>query len=328
MIEVWSPYSKTWIVQEDRSGYGWGEVSYVKGLMDENNVSKYRLHVVGSDGEEAYSNEFTVQWTKNKPDIVFTTQPTSGTAKKNEGYTYLWALSETPDSIFIQAFFDDNWHDGSSLMDKTSDTVSYKPDISKYRIKATKGSETVYSNEFTATWTEDSGESLEKPNPFEDIYESDEYYNAVLWAYYAAPQITNGMDETHFGPNFTVTRAQAVTFLWRSQGCPEPSSTVNPFVDVPTGEWYYKSVLWAVESNITKGTTETTFAPSDTLTTQHMITFLYRTVFLGKDGWNGEAAAWAGQGYGGKPFGVDIVVNNTTPCPRCRVVQFLYTKRK
>ena len=164
-------------------------------------------------------------------------------------------------------------------------------------------------------------------NPFEDIYESDNFYDAVLWAYYASPQITNGMDETHFGPHLTVTRAQAVTFLWRSQGCPEPSSKVNPFMDVPTGEWYYNPVLWAIENNITKGTTDTTFAPGDTLTTQHMITFLFRTKNPGMDGWYGEAAAWAAD-ENGKPFGVDIAVNNTTPCPRCHVVQFLYKLSK
>ena len=174
--------------------------------------------------------------------------------------------------------------------------------------------------EFTAT--------TPSANPFIDVYESDNYYDAVLWAYYASPQVTNGMDETHFGPHLTVTRAQAVPFLWRSQGCPEPSSTVNPFVDVPSTEYYYKPILWAVEKGITKGVDDTHFNPMDTLSTQHIVTFLFRTKNPGMDGWNGEAAAWAGQGYGGKPFGVDIAVNNTTPCPRCNVVQFLYKLSK
>ena len=168
---------------------------------------------------------------------------------------------------------------------------------------------------------------IEKPakitNPFVDIYESDDYYNAVLWAYYASPQITNGMDATHFGPHLTVTRGQAVTFLWRAMGCPEPSGLTNPFVDVSSTEYYYKPVLWAVENGITRGVDETHFNPMDTLSTQHMITFMYRTAFPGMDGWDGEAAAWAAD-ENGRPFGVDIAVNNTTPCPRCHVVQFLY----
>ena len=160
-------------------------------------------------------------------------------------------------------------------------------------------------------------------NPFVDVSESDEYFIPVMWAYYAKPQITNGMDETHFGPDLTVTRAQAVTFLWRSQGCPAPSSHNNPFVDVPSGEWYYEPVLWAVEKGITKGVDASHYNPSDTLSTQHIITFLYRTKNPGKDGWDGEAAAWAAD-KNGKPFGVNIAVNNTTDCPRCHVVTFLY----
>ena len=42
----------------------------------------------------------------------------------------------------------------------------------------------------------------------------------------------------------------------------------------------------------------------------------------------GDAAVWAGQGYGGKPFGVDIPVDNKTKCPRYNVVQFLYRLSK
>ena len=160
-------------------------------------------------------------------------------------------------------------------------------------------------------------------NPFVDVSESDEYFIPVMWAYYAKPLITNGMDETHFGPDLTVTRAQAVTFLWRSQGCPAPSSMYNPFVDVPSGEWYYEPVLWAVEKGITKGVDASHYNPSDTLSTQHIITFLYRTKNPGKDGWDGEAAAWAAN-QDGRPFGVNIAVDNTTPCPRCHVVTFLY----
>ena len=162
-----------------------------------------------------------------------------------------------------------------------------------------------------------------KPNPFVDIYETDDYYDAVLWAYYADPQITNGMDETHFGPQLTVTRGQAVTFLWRSMGCPEPTSYNNPFVDVPSTEYYYKPILWAVEKGITKGVDDTHFNPMDTLSTLHIITFLFRTQYPGKDGWDGDAAVWAADEKG-RPFGIDIAVNNETDCPRCHVVQFLY----
>ena len=161
-------------------------------------------------------------------------------------------------------------------------------------------------------------------NPFVDVYKSDDYYDAVLWAYYADPQVTNGIDATHFGPKNTVKRCESVTFLWRAMGKPKPSSYANPFKDVKPDDYFYEPVLWAVEEGITNGTTATTFSPNDKLTTAHMITFLYRAK-TGKagQGWYEEAADWAGNGYGGRPFGVNTAVNNSTDCPRGYVVMFL-----
>ena len=167
----------------------------------------------------------------------------------------------------------------------------------------------------------------EKKNPFEDVFENDFYYDAVIWAYYAEPQVTNGIDTTHFGPMTPVTRAQAVTFLWRSEGCPEPKTTTNPFQDVPAGEYYNKAVLWAVEKGITNGMDATHFGPDQTLTTAHIITFLYRTKTgtkaVSKEDWYQDAAKWAADSNG-KPFGVDITVNDGTLCPRCDVVVFIH----
>lgn len=162
-----------------------------------------------------------------------------------------------------------------------------------------------------------------RANPFVDVFESDYYYPAVMWAYYSDPQVTKGVDETHFSPAATVTRGQAVAFLWRAQGCPAPKTTSNPFTDVTSHDYYYQAVLWAVENGVTVGTSAATFSPGSTLSTQHIITFLYRTDHPGQDGWNGEAAEWARDAYG-KPFGVDIKVSNSTPCPRRDVVTFLF----
>ena len=106
---------------------------------------------------------------------------------------------------------------------------------------------------------------------------SDKYYaQAVEWAVNHNPQITEGTDATHFNPNGTCTRAEAVTFLWRARGCPEPSSYRNPFTDVFSSKYYYKAVLWAVQNGITDGTSATRFSPNDACTRAHVVTFLWR----------------------------------------------------
>ena len=113
-------------------------------------------------------------------------------------------------------------------------------------------------------------------NPFSDVKEGAFYYKAVLWAVQTG--ITKGVDATHFGPDRDCTRGQVVAFLHRAQGTPAPGSDVNPFVDVKEGAFYYDAVLWAVEKNVTKGTSETTFSPNATCTRGQIVTFLYRAM--------------------------------------------------
>ena len=109
-------------------------------------------------------------------------------------------------------------------------------------------------------------------NPFTDVSSSAYYYDAVLWA--VENGITAGTTATTFSPDQTCTRAQIVTFLWRAAGTDVTGS--NPFSDVPTGAYYYDAVLWAVENEVTAGTSATTFSPSANCTRAQIVTFLYR----------------------------------------------------
>ena len=118
--------------------------------------------------------------------------------------------------------------------------------------------------------------SASSTNPFTDVKPGAYYYRAVLWA--VEKGITNGTSDKTFSPDETCTRAQIVTFLWRNEGQPAPTSTDNPFADVRTSAYFGSAVLWAVEKGITNGTSATTFAPEDTCTRAQVVTFLYRNV--------------------------------------------------
>ncbi|MBQ6431279.1 MAG: 5'-nucleotidase C-terminal domain-containing protein [Oscillospiraceae bacterium] len=111
-------------------------------------------------------------------------------------------------------------------------------------------------------------------NPFKDVKETDYFYKAVLWA--VENEITNGIAADTFAPNAGCTRGQVVTFLWRAEGKQAPEKTENPFGDVKEGDFYYDAVLWAVEKEITKGTSDKTFSPNDTCTRGQIVTFLFR----------------------------------------------------
>ena len=109
--------------------------------------------------------------------------------------------------------------------------------------------------------------------PFTDVPVGSYYYDAVLWA--VENGITKGTSDTTFSPNMICTRAQIVTFLWRSEKSPA-AGTANPFADVKSTAYYAGAVLWAVKENITKGTTSTTFSPDADCTRAQIVTFLWR----------------------------------------------------
>lgn len=115
----------------------------------------------------------------------------------------------------------------------------------------------------------------EVENPFTDVKEGAYYENAVLWA--VENGITSGMTKTTFAPESTVTRGQMVTFMHRAAGLPDvDEETENVFEDVKAGAYYEDAVLWAIENDITKGVSNTEFAPADPCTRAQIVTFLYR----------------------------------------------------
>ena len=107
---------------------------------------------------------------------------------------------------------------------------------------------------------------------FTDVHASAYYAKAVAWA--VENGITNGMTDTAFAPDATCTRGQSVTFLYRALG-KKVESSAN-FTDVKSDAFYADAVNWAVASDVTNGTSATTFSPNADCTRAEIVTFLYR----------------------------------------------------
>lgn len=75
--------------------------------------------------------------------------------------------------------------------------------------------------------------------PFADVKTSDYFYKPVKWAY--GSKITGGTSDTTFSPDETCSRAQVVTFLWRTAGQPEPKSNKCNFADVKSEQLLLQS---------------------------------------------------------------------------------------
>ena len=115
--------------------------------------------------------------------------------------------------------------------------------------------------------------------PFEDVPEGAYYADAVLWA--CENGIVKGTDAAHFSPDAAVTRAQCVALLCRTAGGEaeadgEAADGSGPFLDVPEDAWYRDAILWAVSHGVTRGKTDTLFAPDACCTRAEIVTFLDR----------------------------------------------------
>ena len=172
-----------------------------------------------------------------------------------------------------------------------------------------------------------------QPSVFTDVKEGAYYVDAVNWA--VNKKVTSGKTETTFAPNDSCTRAQAVTFLWRAAGSPEPTASEMTFTDVKADAYYYKAVLWAVENKITSGMSDTLFAPDATCSRSQIVTFLYRMqnspeskaenpfTDVKADAYYANAVLWAVEN------GVTTGASATTfdpagDCTRGQIVTFLY----
>ena len=129
--------------------------------------------------------------------------------------------------------------------------------------------------EYTDTTRVPREEDKYDRNPFTDVANDVWYADPVLWA--VENGITTGTTDTTFEPNKTCLRAEAVTFLWRVAGEPEPEGKEDlSFPDVKETSYYYDAVLWAAENGITTGFGDGTFKPNETCTRGQIVTFIWR----------------------------------------------------
>lgn len=119
-------------------------------------------------------------------------------------------------------------------------------------------------------------------------------------------------------------------------GADTPPVTTDPstpaFTDVPANAYYAKPVAWAIEHEITNGTSGTTFSPDETCNRAQILTFLWRAngfpepaisnPFADVDtaDYYYKAALWAAERamVSGPVFGAD------TPCTRGSTMEYIW----
>ena len=119
------------------------------------------------------------------------------------------------------------------------------------------------------------------------VNDNPEYYDesriADHWAYDAICYVEeNGImtgDGYSFFPNRYLTRAQAVTVLWRMAGSPD-SFAQSQFTDVAVTDWCFGAVAWGARTGVVSGVSPTEFSPDSLVTREQFYTMLSRYIAL------------------------------------------------
>lgn len=99
------------------------------------------------------------------------------------------------------------------------------------------------------------------PMPFVDVPAAKWYYESVdyVWKH----RLMNGVSDTRFAPDQTVSRAMIWTILARMQGVQTDSA--------PGGVWYAAGMSWAMEQGVTDGS-----RPTENVTREQLAVMLWR----------------------------------------------------
>lgn len=115
---------------------------------------------------------------------------------------------------------------------------------------------------------------LQSTLPFTDVPVDEWYYENVQYVF--DNEIMKGTAEDRFEPNLTLSRAMAVTLLYRMASEPNSNGYYNQFEDVPKSQWYTNPVKWGYDRKIVLGREIHKFVPMGDINRAEFATMLMR----------------------------------------------------
>ena len=117
---------------------------------------------------------------------------------------------------------------------------------------------------------------------FPDVADSSKFYYGNVYAAVDAGLLSGYKDGT-FGPNDTLTRAQAAVILWGAYGKPAyPSTNQTGMPDVADNAYYTNAANWAVANGVINGSktaSGTLFNPNGKITRQDLCVMISNTAY-------------------------------------------------
>ena len=175
--------------------------------------------------------------------------------------------------IFADVAYDSWFHDAveyvvdNGLMNGMSDTI-FAPGSTMNRAQIV-----------TVLYRLAGSPEVTEPAAFTDVPADSFYADAVAWA--VENGITNGVSATAFNPTGDVTREQMVTFLYRYVTLTGADMTttggLSAFTDADSvSSWAVDAFVWATETGLVTGVTDTTLEPTACTNRAQVATVLMR----------------------------------------------------
>ena len=140
-------------------------------------------------------------------------------------------------------------------------------------------------------WYNGAGELLSRETEYSFLVEAPytvyavfrgEYFRDIAGQWYEdaanaafEAELINGVDAFTFHGEGTMTRAMALTVLYRMVQ-PEGEFATASYEDVEEGSWYEAPVNWGTQEGIVNGVGDNRFAPESTVTREQFITMIMR----------------------------------------------------
>ena len=112
--------------------------------------------------------------------------------------------------------------------------------------------------------------------PFTDVGKEDWFYDYVDFAW--TNGILSGTSANTFSPDQPMTRAMAVTVLYRLAYDGAYAKPDGSYTDVEVGSWYENAVYWAKKAGLAGGYGDGRFGPDDLITRQDFAVMLYNLI--------------------------------------------------
>ena len=218
-----------------------------------------KVYPAGTKVISSYDQSFKATW-KDKEEITITFDPNGGTGTMQPMKVKSGEAFFLPECAFTPP-------EGKEFAGWLASNGNVFP----------AGTKSFYNRDatFKATWKStrcDGGAQCPGRN-FSDMPDPSWWSHAGL-DYCVERGILSGVGGGRISPSGLTTRAQFVQMLYSLHGKPKVSGAL-PFTDLPE-VWYRDAILWAYQTGVTSGTSDTTFGPYDPVTRAQVATFLMK----------------------------------------------------